>query len=280
MGILGAAVLVNFLLRRSHREQDDLLRYSLTGNTWSNQRTAGAVSPDVRNYLAERALIVSSLIARAASEIWLHHNQIPEGSQPIGRQVQNSSLRDRGLWSTLEPLERDLLSAPDGQWTETQQNEATTWCEQLRLLRWALGIDAELLPLSQFSAVDFSLANEFAAQQTSAGNVSTVRSWDARVERDLASAYVVRAVAELDARALIQPDDAIRSWSVKLRDEYSGPSIDFVVGTRTIRELNDNLLRVFTMAAHARERYSAYLADQLADEDPRSFSDWASCPPQ
>lgn len=93
--------------------------------------------------------------------------------------------------------------------------------------------------------------------------MSTVRSWDARVERDLAAAYVVRAVAELDGRALIQPDDAIRSWSVKLRDGCSGPSVDFVVGTRTIRELEDNLLRQFTATAHARERYSAYLADQL-----------------
>lgn len=155
MGILGAAVLVNFLLRRSHREQDDLLRHSLTGNAWSDQRMAGAVSPTVRSYLAERAIIISSLVARAASEIWLHHNQVPEGAQPIARQVQNSFLRDRGLWSTLEPLERDLLSAPNGQWNGAQQNEATTWCEQLRLLRWALGIDGELLPLAHFRASIF-----------------------------------------------------------------------------------------------------------------------------
>jgi hypothetical protein len=35
----------------------------------------------------------------------------------------------------------------DGQWTTEQQNEVATWCEQLRLLRWTFGIDAELMRL-------------------------------------------------------------------------------------------------------------------------------------
>ena len=54
----------------------------------------------------------------------------------------------------------DLLGAADGSWTVEQQNEIAKSCEPLRLLRWTLGIDVELLPLAHFPKADFALSRE------------------------------------------------------------------------------------------------------------------------
>ena len=50
--IWGSAAIVAFLLRRSHRKQDALLNYSLTGaSAW--QPSAAEISATVRQYLEE-----------------------------------------------------------------------------------------------------------------------------------------------------------------------------------------------------------------------------------
>jgi hypothetical protein len=105
------------------------------GPRWSPQKPPDA-SPEVRSYLEERALIVASLLARGAGEIYLGRHQVPEGRQVITRQVQNSLLRGAGLWDKLEQPEADLAGAPDGLWTVEQQNYVPVWCEQLRMMRW------------------------------------------------------------------------------------------------------------------------------------------------
>lgn len=72
--------------------------------------------------MEERALIIASLLARGSSEIYLQHYELAQGMEVITRQVQNSFLRDTGLWEKLEQPEADLASAADGLWSVEQQN--------------------------------------------------------------------------------------------------------------------------------------------------------------
>ena len=274
--MLGGALLMRFLLNRSSRRQDELLSYSLTSSPRRTSDRTAHVSQAVRNYLAERASIVGSLIARAASEIYIHHNELSPGMQVMTRQVQNALLRDRELWEKLEPPERALTVLADGRWSTEQQNEVTSWCERLRLLRWVLGLDAELVPLAHFPKIDFALSLDLPGPEDILRQSKRVLgSWDVRGERDIALAYTARAFAELKARGLITVDPKLEDWADEFRKESLGASKDYVAGTKTIEELDDEALRMFAATAAARERYAAYLVDQLGAKNPSSFHIWS-----
>jgi hypothetical protein len=272
--IFGAGAIACILLRRAYRRQDELLSFSLTAPPRTVPQEADRVSPRIRAFLEERALIVGSLLTRAGSEIYLDHHELPPGSEVTTRQTQNALLRQHGLWDKLEPDEAVLARAPDGVWTVEQQSAVTQWCEQLRLLRWTLGIDAELKPLAAFPKVDMSLSHGLPDPHVGfPGSRRTLMSSDLRVERDMAFAYTLRVIAELKSRALITSDPELERWADPLRDEYLGDSTDYLAGSITIGELNDQDLRLLGAIATARQQYAGYLVEQLSSETPLSFAE-------
>src|SRR5205807_1866755 len=103
-------------------------------------------------YLIERATIIASLVRRAASEVHIQRSSARAGV--ITRQIENQLLRRHGLWEKLEQPELEMVSVEDGLWATQQQNGIVEWCEQLRLLRWVLRLDAELMPLEHFPQPD------------------------------------------------------------------------------------------------------------------------------
>jgi hypothetical protein len=187
--IFASGVSAALLMHGWHRKQDDLLNFSLTGQERSRPADSSGVSVEVRSYLEQRALIIASLLARASSEIGLRDRQLPPGMEVVTRQIQNALLRERGLWNVLEPSEAELARAPDGGWTVEQRNEVICWCEQLRLLRWALGADSELTPLVHSPKIDLSLSYEPMRLGPA------LQPWEVRVQRDLAMGYVLRVAA-------------------------------------------------------------------------------------
>jgi hypothetical protein len=276
VAIFASALLTRFLLNRSKRRQDEMLSYSLTGSHRLTPEGTAYVSQTVRNYLEERALILGSLVARATSEIYLHHIELGPRTEVATRQTQNALLRQAGLWDKLERPEMALIVVADGHWTEKQQSEVATWCEQLRLLRWVLGIDAELIPLAHFPKIDMELSRGLLGNNARVPeNRTMLRSLDVRIERDIAFAYTARVVAELKGRGLIAADPELEGWADQLREQSLGASNDFLAGTRTVGELGDEALRMLGTAAVARERYTAYLVDQLSAEKPFSFATWS-----
>jgi len=263
------------ILRRSHRRQDDLLNFSLTGAKFPDRQQGGEVASLARTYLAERTVIIGSLVARAASEIYLQRNELPTGAEVITRQIQNALLRQSGLWVKLEPVETDLVGVADGRWTPDQHNQVAAWCEQLRLLRWTLGVDAELIPLAHFPRVDFSLSRGLLSPaEVLSQSKRILESWEVRVERDIALQYLARVVAELKGRALIPDDAALEAWAGPLREASLGPSTDYLAGSKTVGELDNESLRLLGVVTASRERYAAYLVDQLATDNCVSFSAW------
>jgi hypothetical protein len=274
--VLASAILTRFLLSRSNRRQDEMLSYSLTGGHKRTSEGTTYVTPTVRRYLQERAAILASLLARAASEIYIQHNELAPGLEVVTRQNQNALLRNAGLWEKLEPPERSLFTAADGQWTTDQQNEVGNWCEQLRLLRWVLGVDAELTPLAHVPRIDFTLSRGLLGQLAVRNQIEPMlRAGDVCAERDIAFAYTARIVAELKGRGVIGAAPEIEGWADQLRQASLGASSDFLAGTETIGELSDETLRMFGTTAAARERYTAYLVDQLSAESPFPFANWS-----
>jgi hypothetical protein len=79
--IFGAALLTRFFINRSHRRQDELLSYPLTGGHGLTPAGTVYVSQAVWNYLEERMLILVSPLARAASEIYIQRNELDAGTE-------------------------------------------------------------------------------------------------------------------------------------------------------------------------------------------------------
>jgi len=273
--VVGTGVIAALLFRRSNRRQDEVLNFSITGR--KPQQLPETVSLRVLVYLDERAAILASLLSRASSEVYLEHNQLPPGAEIVTRQIQNTLLRQKGLWEKLDPTEKALVSAADGLWTAEHRAEVLVWCEQLRLLRWTLGIDAELVPLAHNPPVDFSLA-QYRLQGTEiAQSGKRIRaSWDLRGEQDIALEYFARVVAELKGRALIADSAELDGWADEFREKSLGASVDYVVGPKTIGDLNEGPLRLLGILAHARSEYAGYLVELLSGGDVVPFAEWSA----
>lgn len=227
-------------------------------------------APSVHDYLLQRTRILTALIARGVGEMGIEAGTFDADVGGRARPVFNSLLREKGLWEKLEPAEGDLLSSSVGTWTPEQLLEVHAWFEQLRLLRWTLGIDSTLPALAQFPEPDYNV--KFDSFQD--GIRAPRNSWDIRVERDIAAEYVGRVMAELDNRRLIAPNPDM-GWASELRKEVEGDSTDYLAGSKTVAELDDEELQQFGALVVARWRYSGYLTDLLSSGEPVSFADWA-----
>jgi len=271
--MLVGAMIVGNMVRRSHRKQDEMLDYSLTGRSRLHPQDSCDRSPEVRTYLQERALIVASLLARGSSEIYLQHSQLAPGFEVVTRQIQNALLRDHGVWDKLERAEADLASAADGFWTVEQRDQVFIWCEQLRLLRWVLGVDAELVWLAHCPTLDFWLSHDVLRWRKGARSMQPlVKPWDVRIQRDIALAYTARVVAELKGRGFIADGPELEGWADEFRAQSLGASTDYLADTKTIAELDEPALRQLGTVAATRERYCAYLVELLNAVQPFPFS--------
>src|ERR1039458_2303976 len=154
--IYGSGVAAFFVIRWVHRKNQPTT-LSLAVSPGLNQDEVTGPAPSVQRYFAERAAILASLVRRAASEIDLQRSGVrPEVTT---RQNENQLLRKYGLWEKLESPELDLVRVADGEWTVQQQNDLVAWSEQLRILRWVLRLDSELVPLEHFPRPDLRLAS-------------------------------------------------------------------------------------------------------------------------
>ena len=268
-----AAGMIGGLLMRRSRDKPAITELDLAGLP---QPEPHAVAPVIRHYLQERASILGSLISRAASEVYLQNHQLAPGTHAITRQAQNSLLRGFGLWEKLEPGEAGLMAAADGLWSIEQQNSVVVWCEQLRLLRWLLGIDSELTPLAHFPQIDFSLSENLPSPEQTGGEFRPVE--DVRMERDVAMAYTARVIAEFKGRGMIGSEAGIDDWAGKLREESLGASTDYLAGSQTVGDLGEMALKMLGVVSAARERFASYLLELMDQAAPSSFTSWSDGP--
>jgi hypothetical protein len=263
------ALAVFALLRRSHKRENDFLKFSLTGQ----REPVPQVHAAVEQYLRDRMVILASLVARAASEAQLRKHPIPKGAVPVMRQRQNTLLRETGLWEKLEPEEEALAAAADGQWTTEQVNGAEIWCEQLRLLRWVLGMDSILTPLTHFPRSDFALTEGLLEPRSLPPHVPPgSKPGQLLGERNMATQYVGWIYAEINRRRTAKSDALADPQTENIRSWKPGPSSDLWAGAKTVGELSDQDLGILGMVAFARGQYAEYLVKLLAAENPFPFA--------
>ncbi len=270
--IFGSGFIAFFALRKSHERDKQVLHFSLTDRR-SRPSEAGQLSSANRSYLWQRAVIVGTLINRAGSEIRRANGHVAVSA----RATENHHLRQTRLWEHLEPIESVLMSKPEGTWSEHERSAITTWCEQLRVLRWVLGADTELMPMEHFPRPDFRLTEGL--DRLDPKGSSHVDAWEMRLERDKSATYVTRALVELKARNLLPTSPKDHGLPGDLRDELKGNSTDSLAGTKTISELDEPALRLLAVVAAARMQYTAWLVDRLNSHTSSSFVEWLRLQP-
>jgi hypothetical protein len=230
----------------------------------ATDREGYAVADAVQQYLGERLLILNGLLLRALAEIGQ-----AGGEDQLWRQVVNQPLIEGRLWEKLEGPEKDLLALPQGTWATEQTWTAAEWSEQLRLLRWVLGIDEDLVGIGELPQLEGLLLPVGQAVP------KTVRRppWEIRLQRDAAEIYLARAWAELDARQLLE-GEAVPEAVRNLLDGMAGPSTDMLVGHQTMGELPADDVRQLVALALARCNYASYLMECLDFTEIVSYAVW------
>ncbi len=197
----------------------------------------------VWQYLVERTIIKANLLARGASESFLNSKEVPDGIVVITRQTQIEHLRKQQLWDKISVEEGDLLRIADGHWASEQIHLMLPWCEQLRLLRWVLGLDPQIMPLAHFPKPDPSLTpNITKGGQSLFEGKRLANTWDIRLERDIARGYKLRCLSEVQSRGLVDGSPELAEWAMNVRNKLDSPSVDILAGVKAVGELNKNEL--------------------------------------
>ena len=261
--ILSCAFLIVMAFRKSHQREDALLRLSPT--TKRQVIDDELIPKDVKQHLTNDAVIKAALLARGLSESFLKTKELPDNISIETRRNLIESLRKHNLWDKLDVEERDLLHIADGHWTWEQIHLLASWCEQLRLLRWVLGLDARIVPLALFPKPDASLVTEIINKGGALFASKTVlATWDIRLERDIARTYFLRCLAEQQSRGLFGGPPEFVQWAQNVQAELASPSQDILVRAKAISELDTDDLAYLRAIAITRYEYSNSLLSKLA----------------
>ncbi len=272
--IFGSGLLAFIVIRKVNRGNEQIFQHSLVSQPLPSEKICSLPSPVVRSYLIRRVGIIAGLVLRAGSELSLGSPGTEALAEAGVRGAINRMLRKSELWGQLEPEEADLFLAADGIWTSEQKGHTNSWCEQLRLLRWTLGLDAEIEPLAHVPKLDLSLTEGVLdPQQVLARSKDTRELWEVRRERDRASEYTLRVISELLKRGLLDLDSLENSPEAVLR-LWHDPSTDVIAGVKTVGELDDHTPCSLGSSAVARLRYADYLLEQLQAQTPTSYFLW------
>ena len=174
----------------------------------------------------------------------------------------------------MEADERSLAALGPNTWSLKDCSPLTAWCEQLRVLRWLLGVDGELAPIASSPTNYKEIANlALSVQATKICRVSS----ELQDVRDLAWAYFIRIAAELQHRSLLS-DTSLKSQAREELNDFRagvlGESEDFLLGAETVAASSSQLLLQIFALSWARYQYVAYLADLLNAESLITMPTW------
>lgn len=275
--IFGTGYLAFLFIRRANRRGQLVLQYSLVAPVASNTELRTEEHPGIRQYLLHRAAILCAITSRAAGELAMGTSQVASGDATAVRAAVNQVLRARGLWNHLESEDRQLLFAPSGSWSMAEKSRFPQFCEQLRLLRWVLALDVELMPLAHKPVPDSRLAAGLLEPEPPCVRRQTaVERWELRRKRDIALNYAARIVSELHKRGMIEGG---LPKPVLAPQADLGASTDLLVNAKTISELDNADLQSLAFTALARLRYTMYVMDILETKKIVSFGIWSRANP-
>jgi hypothetical protein len=229
-------------------------------------RESPAVAPDLKRALFREACVLATMLERLGSESYLE-KEIPPEVTVITRRVLLDRLAAIGLRDDLEPGLRDLLLAPDGHWTAEQKQRAMPALECFAVFRWVLGL-GELRSLTddpKYSVAEVRSIFEVKEPE----KLLVLASWDVRPARDGANRFLQRCWAELVARRAIDKvpeQDVERALEMRTEIQGAGYTGDYLVGARTVSELDTAFLFVVARRAYNRWNFLGVLVDVLSGE--------------
>ncbi len=232
------------------------------------ERESPSVSPQLKRDLFHETCLLVTLLERLGSETVLE-KEIPPEIEVITRRVLLDRLDALGLREGLEPWLLDLLLAPDGHWTAEQKLRAAPAWEYFSVLRWTLGL-GELRGLTlepKYSIADVRAL--FAIKQPE--KLAVLPSWDLRPARNIANHFFFRCWAELVARRAVgsaAETDVERALEVRAEIQQAGYTGDYLIGARTIPEIETPLLFLVTRRAYNRWQVLGLLVDIMSGDAP------------
>lgn len=226
--------------------------------------------PEEESLSAHRRRIVWTLLGtaalcdRAAIESLAREGKIAEAQRGVGRQRALSVGRLEPVWARLGEVERNLLIADEGSWT---WDETWPWIvrgEDVRVMRWVIGMDEVLRPF-EFLKPDLLLVFRTTTHAEETNGDRCLAAYDLRPAQTMAQAMVSRCAAEGVLRGEYEEDDAaVRAELVALAERMGADeSSDFLIGTKTVAKASEKDLRWVGQAAVRRMVVLGGLIDYL-----------------
>ena len=244
------AIPVIWLIRRSHRKQDESTLRIAPGPPGPIASTRRDLTPEeqaaIRAHLANQALVYAVFVDRASSEAFLKQNTVPEGREIISRRLHLDLLKKIGAWDTMSQADRDAMIDGDGNWDWPRINRTSFAIEPVRLLRWILRVDFYLPLIGQQLRIDHKLANELVhdPDKVLKGDALATPAMLA-TGRDSARHYLLRCTAELISRGLEEAKtDEIKDWAARATASLRGnQNEDLLLDGKLVSEASEEQIR-------------------------------------
>lgn len=240
---LTAAIGLALLLARSHHRTDESMLHLAT-------RESPAADDCTRHRLriVETLLGTAALVDRAGME--LMHRQGSMNPAYIGVSRQRTLQLVRGCgWEQMSGEAQALLLSPEGSWSEADTWSMIFRVEQVRVLRWVLGVDTILAPL-EFADLNVRLALEITTNPKLAAGSVCLSASDLRGAKVIAGHLLDRLIGEGTYRGFYDlPQDDTRRRVLELAQRMREPGAqDQLVGVDTVAEAPEERIRFVLQA--------------------------------
>jgi hypothetical protein len=259
MLVLALAVGVALLMAHSNRRAtDSLLKLSARPSP---------LDDDLREH---RKAIVQALwrtavmVDRAGGEAL--HKQGPEVAEKLGpfRRRTLDVARQVGVWESFSAEEREMLQSQEGSWTWEAIRPRMNQVEDVRVLRWVLGIDPVLVPF-EFLRPDATPAVEITLKPEMIAGKGCLASYDLRPAQSMAQTMFTRCVSEGVRRGtLTENNPEARRQLLELAERMAADeSSDLLIGETTVAKADPEMLSWIALAALRRIRVLTAVIDYL-----------------
>ena len=228
--------------------------------------------PDLGSHrarIAEELLRVAALVDRAGTE-WMLQQDMDVGLEHgSGRRRTLDAAQSPGVWEGLEEHERALLTGQEGCWPEGETWHMLMRSEDVRVLRWVVGIDEVLTPF-EFLRQELMIAVDLTAAPGKVEGKKCLPPWDLRPAQTVAQTMVARCAGEGMRRGIYEGlDDDLVFFAERLD---ASPTEDLLIASgTTIGNASDEELQRVSQAALRRLKALNRIVDFLHEEGTEQF---------
>ncbi len=232
-----AILVARWIAISNRRSAESLLRLSARPDPPEEDLRAHAAK------IGDLLLRTAVMVDRALGEVLFREHKIPEAHAGIFRRRTLDVANRPGLWTGFTPAEQELLRSQEGSWPWEEVWPRLLQVEDVRVLRWVLGLDQVLTPF-EFLTRDMAPALEVTTEPQRVATGRCLAAYDLRPAQTMANAMVTRCVAEAVHRGVIdEPNAAARHELVTLAERMGADrGIDLLLASGTVAEADPTTL--------------------------------------